>query len=151
MQDRIERSVQISAPLDRVWRLVSEPGWWVTESTTGTPTKSAAPAAEWTPGTVVEVPTESGRAFPILVVALDEPRFAAFRWASQFPGEQPSEGNSTLIEFTLTPGDDAVEVRVVETGFANLVAPDEVREAGFADNSSGWEHMLSWLDQQLTA
>jgi uncharacterized protein YndB with AHSA1/START domain len=85
------------------------------------------------------------------VVALDEPRFAAFRWATQFPGAEPTEANSTLIEFTLTPGDEAVEVRVVETGFAGLTASDEVRRAGFADNSSGWEQMLGWLSRRLTA
>ncbi len=27
--DRIERQVTINAPLERVWRLVSEPGWWI--------------------------------------------------------------------------------------------------------------------------
>jgi uncharacterized protein YndB with AHSA1/START domain len=29
MQDTIERSITISAPLERVWDLVTEPGWWV--------------------------------------------------------------------------------------------------------------------------
>lgn len=29
MEDRIEQQITINAPLDRVWQLVSEPGWWV--------------------------------------------------------------------------------------------------------------------------
>ncbi|MGI9002113.1 MAG: hypothetical protein ACR2GH_10630 [Pseudonocardia sp.] len=27
--DRIEREILINTPLDRVWDLVSEPGWWI--------------------------------------------------------------------------------------------------------------------------
>lgn len=29
MQDTIERSIAISSPVERVWELVTEPGWWV--------------------------------------------------------------------------------------------------------------------------
>jgi uncharacterized protein YndB with AHSA1/START domain len=29
MDDRIEREITISAPLERVWDLVTESGWWV--------------------------------------------------------------------------------------------------------------------------
>jgi hypothetical protein len=29
MQDRIEQEITISADLDRVWELVTRPGWWV--------------------------------------------------------------------------------------------------------------------------
>lgn len=29
--DRIERSIWIAADADRVWQLVSEPGWWVND------------------------------------------------------------------------------------------------------------------------
>ena len=27
--DRIEREILIDAPVERVWQLVSEPGWWI--------------------------------------------------------------------------------------------------------------------------
>lgn len=29
MEDRIEQVIAINAPLDRVWELVTQPGWWV--------------------------------------------------------------------------------------------------------------------------
>ncbi|MGB3184946.1 MAG: hypothetical protein WBG36_01175 [Ornithinimicrobium sp.] len=29
--DRIERTVQIQADIERVWSLISEPGWWVND------------------------------------------------------------------------------------------------------------------------
>ena len=31
--DRIERQIDIDAPAERVWRLVSEPGWWINNGT----------------------------------------------------------------------------------------------------------------------
>ena len=45
MQDTIERSIAIAAPIERVWELVTEPGWWV-------PSDSPA-GADRTPGVVV--------------------------------------------------------------------------------------------------
>ncbi len=31
MHDTIERSITITATLERVWDLVTEPGWWVSD------------------------------------------------------------------------------------------------------------------------
>jgi uncharacterized protein YndB with AHSA1/START domain len=137
MQDRIERSIDIAAPLERVWQLVTEPGWWITES--------AETTADRTVGAVTHPPTDSGRDFPVQLVALTPQRHVAFRWASQFPDEKLTEARSTLIEFTLTPGAGTVRVDVVESGFAALDAPTEVRQAGIDDNSIGWEQMLALL------
>jgi hypothetical protein len=30
--DRIDRSIEIDAPADRVWALVTRPGWWINQS-----------------------------------------------------------------------------------------------------------------------
>jgi uncharacterized protein YndB with AHSA1/START domain len=38
-QDRIEREIQIDAPIERVFRLVSEPGWFIGD---GEPGKTTA-------------------------------------------------------------------------------------------------------------
>ena len=45
MQDTIERSIAISAPVEKVWELVTEPGWWVPSDVEIAPDR--------TPGTVV--------------------------------------------------------------------------------------------------
>ncbi|MFD9663074.1 hypothetical protein ACFWAY_15825 [Rhodococcus sp. NPDC059968] len=34
-QDRIEREIQIDAPIERVFRLVSEPGWFIGDGEPG--------------------------------------------------------------------------------------------------------------------
>jgi hypothetical protein len=58
------------------------------------------------------------------------------------------DGRTTLVEFHVEPVGDAVRVRVVESGFASLDASEDVRRAGFANNSSGWELELAGLQQR---
>jgi uncharacterized protein YndB with AHSA1/START domain len=140
MNDRIERSTAIDAPLERVWELVTEPGWWV-------PTTSPQPADRTTGAVTVRESEKWGR-FPVRVERLDPMSYAAFRWASQFPGEDLTDGKTTLVEFHLTPADTGVTVTVVETGFAAIDASDEVRQAGISANSSGWEQELASLTER---
>ena len=33
--DRIDRSIEIDAPAERVWDLVTRPGWWINEGAGG--------------------------------------------------------------------------------------------------------------------
>lgn len=139
MQDSIERSIDIAASLDRVWQLVTEPGWWV-------PTDSAADTTgARTPGSVTVRESEKWGRFPVEVVSLDPQTYAAFRWASQFPGEDLAPGRTTLVEFRLALLDEGVRVTVRESGFASLDAPEDVRQAGIDSNSGGWEEELAAL------
>jgi uncharacterized protein YndB with AHSA1/START domain len=143
MQDRIEQQVVINAPLDRVWELVSTPGWWV-------PSTIEEPA-DRTPGhQTVRHSARWGR-FPVEVVDVRPRDYAAFRWASQSPGADLAPGNTTLVEFFVTPADDAVSVTVVETGFAVLEAPEDVREAAVKDNTGGWVEVLADLQKRAEA
>lgn len=137
MQDTIERSIAISAPLERVWDLVTEPGWWV-------PTDEPV-SAERTPGSVVVRESEKWGRFPVQVVDLQPMTYAAFRWASTFPGADLDAGRTTLIEFTLEPGTDGVTVSVRESGFADLDASDEQKKQGIEGNTDGWRMELDSL------
>lgn len=135
MQDSIERSIDIAAPLGRVWDLVTEPGWWVPSDVPVDPVR--------TPGHVaIRESAEWGR-FPVEVVELRPMTYAAFRWASLFPGDDLAPGRSTLVEFTLDLVGDGVRVSVLESGFARLEATDELRTRGFRSNSDGWTAELT--------
>src|SRR5690349_15045165 len=103
--DRIEREIVIAASLERVWGLVAEPGFWVVE------TGSVARVGE----TVVAKHEEYGE-FPVRVEKMEPPTYLAYRWASAYAGEEPTEGNSTLVEFTLTAEGEGTRLRVVESG-----------------------------------
>lgn len=97
------------------------------------------------PGAVVVRESEKWGRFPVEVVELRPMSYAAFRWASSFPGEDLSAGRTTLIEFTVAPTDGGVAVSVVESGFASLDAPDELKAKGVESNSDGWTQELESL------
>jgi uncharacterized protein YndB with AHSA1/START domain len=137
MIDRIERSVLIEAPLDRVWDLVTEPGWWV-------PTQNRA-AIDRTPGAIAVRDSEQWGRFPVQVVSFDPKTYAAFRWASTSPGEDLTHDNTTLVEFYLASEAETVKVTVVETGFAALAIPEEARRKGVDGNTQGWGEQLDSL------
>lgn len=140
MDDRIEQAITINAPLDRVWELVSEPGWWV-------PSTVTAPA-DHAPGHQVVRETEKWGRFPVEVVRVEPKAYAAFRWASQAPGAELAPGNTTLVEFWVEPAGDSVRVTVVESGFAALDAPGSAREQAWRDNTGGWREELALLRER---
>jgi uncharacterized protein YndB with AHSA1/START domain len=143
MQDTIERSIAITAPLERVWELVTEPGWWVP---TDVPIE-----ADRTPGAVVVRESEKWGRFPVEVVELRPMSYAAFRWSPTFPGDDLAPGRTTLIEFTVTATAGGVAVSVVESGFAKLDAPDAVKAQGIESNSDGWTQQLDSLRTRAEA
>lgn len=146
MPDTIERSIAITAPLERVWDLVTEPGWWVPSDAAN---ESGQP--DRTPGHVVVRESEKWGRFPVEVVELRPMTYAAFRWASSFPGEDLAPGRTTLIEFTVTPTDSGVQVSVTESGFAQLEATDELKSQSVESNSGGWTEELSSLRNRAEA
>lgn len=141
MQNVIEQEITINAGLERVWDLVTEPGWWV-------PTQEPVPA-DRTPGSVTERVHEKYGRFPVQVVEMKPRTYASFRWASQFPGEELAEGHTTLIEFFVqNEATGGVRVKVRESGFAELDAPEEVRESGLKSNTEGWGIELADLGKR---
>ena len=139
--DSIERETVIDAPVERVWRLITEAehiGRWFADA-----------GAEIDPrpgGTMVLRWAEHGESRGRVVAVEPHTRFS-YRWApfKDPGGEEPVEGNSTLVEFTLEPAGDGTRLRVVETGFASLAASAEQRAANHAGNTEGWRLELGEL------
>jgi uncharacterized protein YndB with AHSA1/START domain len=129
--DRIERSITIDATPERVWQIVSEPGWWINGGTL-----RPHRIEDGGDGTSVVHDEEHG-AFRIRTERLDPPRYAAFRWI----GRENERGAGTLTEFWVEDGADGVTLRVVESGLENI--PESEREAYLRDNVEGWETELA--------
>ncbi|OEJ49992.1 SRPBCC domain-containing protein [Streptomyces agglomeratus] len=140
-EDRIERETLIEAPLDRVWSLVAEPGFWVSD----TAGLSGTVARE---GESMVAKNVKYGDFPVRVEKVEPPTYLAYRWASAFPGQELREDNSTLVEFTLTEEGDKTRLRVVESGFAALAGPDHVRSQAVKDNTDGWPQVLDALKKR---
>ena len=138
--DRIEREITIDAPVDRVWTLVSEPGWYIND-------KQITEHRIETRGEVTIVHDPTHGAFAMLVLELDEPRYTAFRWL--IDADDP-QSTSTLVEFWLTETDSGVVLKVAESGFASLDDSDANRRSRFEDHSDGWRIELELARDHLT-
>ncbi len=133
-RNRIEREISIAAPVERVWAVLTEPehvGAWFGQ---GEP----API-DLRPGGTMHLDHGEYGQFPTTIVKVDPPHYFSYRWASAHPGEVAVEGNSTLVEFTLTPEGDGTRLRVVETGFEEIAIPEErMPTAGYESHCAGW-------------
>ena len=143
-EDRIERETLIAAPLERVWSLVAEPGFWVADEATvaGTVAKAGESMVARNP--------EYGD-FPVQVEKVEPPTYVAYRWASAFPGDELRADNSTLVEFTLTAEGDKTRLRVVESGFAALAASAEQRIEARKNNDDGWPQVFDAFKKRAEA
>ncbi|MFF2522911.1 SRPBCC family protein [Streptomyces liangshanensis] len=139
--DRIEREITIEAPPERVWAVLTEPahvGSWFGQ---GQP----APV-DLRPGGTMHLDHGAYGQFPTTIVTVDPPRRFSYRWASAYPGEQAAEGNSTLVEFTLTAEGEGTRLRVVETGFTDIVIPeDRIDTASRKSHAEGWTEVTGNL------
>jgi len=139
MEDRIEQRITIRSTLDRVWWLVSCPGWWL-------PGSAGEPARG--PGRVAVTWSGGQQPWVIDVIRVEPHGYACFRWASAFGGVVPEAGNSTLVEFYVRPVGEEVGVTVVESGFASLDLPEPLREDQRKANVGGWQYELAGLRGQ---
>lgn len=137
-RDRIEREISIAAPIERVWAVLTEPehvGTWFGQ---GQPTP-----VDLRPGGTMFLDHGEFGQFPTTIVAVDRPHRFSYRWAAAHPGEQAVDGNSTLVEFTLTTEGDGTRLKVVETGFASLTVPEDRRAtASYESHASGWSEQV---------
>jgi uncharacterized protein YndB with AHSA1/START domain len=135
--DQIEREVVIDAPVDRVWALITEPehvGTWFAD---------AGAEIDLRPGGAMTMRWEQYGTVLGRVERVEPQRVFAYRWSST--EEEPREGHSTLVEFSLAAEGDGTRVRVVETGFASLDAPEAEQRRRHEENTEGWRMELGEL------
>jgi uncharacterized protein YndB with AHSA1/START domain len=135
----IDREVVIEAPVEVVWRTITEPDQ----------------LSQWFADRVDLVVEPGARGYmefgdqggPVVVVTVDPPIRLSFRW--NFPrGEEPVAGNSMLVEFTLTPeGDERTRLRVTESGHELLAWPDAEKQRYAGEHQEGW---VEYLDRLAT-
>jgi uncharacterized protein YndB with AHSA1/START domain len=144
--DQIEKEVVLRAPLERVWKAISdadELGRWFGARFGGPFVAGASVTSVITPTTVdVDVARAqepyAGKGDTWQIVAMEPRRRLAFRWHPYAveSGIDYSQEPTTLVEFTLTETNDGVLLRIVESGFDAI--PAERRVSAFEHNSEGW-------------
>jgi uncharacterized protein YndB with AHSA1/START domain len=146
MSDRIEKRVVLRAPLDRVWRAISDSGEfgrWFGVRFDGPFVAGSSVTGAIVPTTVDDEVAKrqephAGTKSTWQIVALEPQRRFAYRWHpfAIDPAADYDEEPTTLVEFTLTETPDGVLLTIVESGFDAI--PEARRNASFEANSEGW-------------
>ena len=158
--DRIEKQVVLRAPMDRVWRAISDSqefGRWFGVRIDGPFVAGTSVTATITGTTVDEEVAElqrphAGAKATWQIVALEPPRRFAYRWhpfaVEPDPEHQDYDAEpTTLVEFTLSPTPDAVLLTIVESGFSAI--PAARRSAAFEANNGGWAKQIELVRKYL--
>jgi uncharacterized protein YndB with AHSA1/START domain len=158
--DRIEKQVVLRAPMDRVWRAISDSqefGRWFGVRVDGPFVPGTSVTATITGTTVDEEVAEmqrphAGAKATWQIVAVEPSRRFAYRW-HPFAVEPDPENQAyaaeptTLVEFTLSPTTDGVLLTIVESGFDAI--PAARRSAAFEANSGGWAKQVELVRKYL--
>ena len=139
MSDRIEKTIEIKAPVARVWRALTdheEFGTWFRCRL-----ESPFVPGKTTRGQITYAGYEHLR-WEAVVQKMEPERLFSFTWhpyavdaARDYSGEPP-----TLVEFTLQKVAGGTLLRVVESGFDKL--PPERRLKAFRMNDGGWSAQM---------
>jgi uncharacterized protein YndB with AHSA1/START domain len=148
--DRIERSVVINAPRERVWRALSNAeqfGTWFGANLKG---QTFAPGKR-ARGQITHCGHEHVY-FDVVIERIEPQDLLSYRWhpypvdpAVDYTKEQP-----TLVTFTLkdAPGSGTL-LTVVESGFDKV--PPHRRLEAFRMNSGGWEAQMANIVRHVSA
>jgi uncharacterized protein YndB with AHSA1/START domain len=155
--DRIEKEVLLRAPLERVWRAISDAdefGRWFGVRFDGPFVAGTSVTGVITPTTVDDEVAQAqepyaGKADTWQIVAIEHQRRLVFRWHPYAvePGTDFSQEPTTLVEFTLAEADDGVLLRIVESGFDRI--PVDRRATAFEHNSEGWAKQTELVRKYL--
>jgi uncharacterized protein YndB with AHSA1/START domain len=155
--DRIEKKVLLRAPLDRVWRAISDAkefGTWFGVAfdgpfTAGTrlsgrllPTKVDAAVAK------AQEP-HAGMRFELTVDRIEPMRLFSFRWHpfAIDPEVDYSKEPGTLVTFELEEAPSGTMLTITESGFDRI--PLERRAKAFTANEQGWAAQAKLIEKYL--
>jgi uncharacterized protein YndB with AHSA1/START domain len=137
----IEREVLIEAPVEVVWRTLTEPDQMV---------RWFCDRVEL----VVEPGAQGSLYFgdgggPVTVQIVEPPTRFSLRWNHR-PGEEAGPDNSMLVEFTLTPeGAERTRLRVTESGHEVRDWPDTEKHRYADEHRDGWTELFGRLARVL--
>ncbi|MCX8281847.1 SRPBCC family protein [Phyllobacterium sp. 0TCS1.6C] len=139
MSDRIEKQIELNAPIEKVWQALTDHeafrAWFRV--------KLDAPfAAGETSTGHITYPGHEHLKWQAHVVKVEKPHAFAFTWHPyavdpdyDYSAEQP-----TLVEFTLKPHKSGTLLTVVESGFDGV--PEKRRDEAMRSNEGGWEEQM---------
>ncbi|MGH7435598.1 MAG: SRPBCC family protein [Polyangiaceae bacterium] len=159
--DRIEKTVLLRAPVERVWRAVSDArefGAWFGVAfegpfVAGAPLHGRIVPTQVDPEVAELQKPHEGASFEIVVDRIERPRLFSFRWHpfAIDPGHDYSAEPMTLVVFALEPAAPAAErtrLTITESGFDAI--PLSRRAAAFTANEDGWAHQARLVEKYVS-
>jgi len=149
MDDRIEKRIELKAPIARVWRALTdhqEFGQWFGVKLT----------APFVPGQKsrgnITYPGYEHVVMEVVVQKMQPERLFSFTWHPYAidPKTDYSKETPTLVEFRLEPtAAGGTLLSVTETGFENL--PAHRRPDAFRMNVSGWAEQMTRIERHVAS
>jgi uncharacterized protein YndB with AHSA1/START domain len=139
--DRIERTVQLTQPPERVWTALTTAeglGTWFGQRA----------EIDLRVGGQAKLTWDSGDTATLTIERLEPPRVFGYTWPVY--GLPEGDPRRTYVEFTLEPAGTGTTLTMVESGFAQLA--DAEHKAAHSGNTDGWTHeldeLVAYLDGQ---
>lgn len=133
----VERTLELDAPPDRVWRAISDPAelarWFPQRATW-----------DLRPGGEGTFWWDGHGSFPIRVEAVEPERYLAWRWGLEVDEDPDVAESATLVEWWIVPrAEGGTTLRMRESGFRF--------ESHRSENDQGWTEELGELVELLSA
>jgi uncharacterized protein YndB with AHSA1/START domain len=145
---RIDKTIEVNAPPDRVWRALTtarDLAAWFHVTIEG----NIAPGAEvWMTSTS---PGYEGQRFLVRFTEMTPPHRFAWEWhpGAVDPAVDYAREPWTTVTFTLEPSGRGTRLSVSETGF-NAISLAR-RAKVFKDNIQGWTEVIVWIQKYAEA
>lgn len=148
MKDRIEKVVELKAPVARVWQALTdyeEFGQWFRVKLDGPFAVGAVSRGHITYAGYEHLKWEAK------VQAMEPQRLFAFTWHPYAvdPDVDYSDEPETLVKFRLEPIDGGTRLTISESGFSAL--PEHRRVDALRMNDSGWQTQISNIQAHVEA
>ena len=134
MNDRIQKVIELAAPVSRVWRALTdhrEFGQWFRVDLEGPFEVGVVSRGQMTYPGYEHLPWEA------MVRRMDPERLFAFSWIDVDPKTGVRSEAMMLVEFRLEPTATGTRLTVTESGFEAL--PDPRRLEALRENTQGWD------------
>jgi uncharacterized protein YndB with AHSA1/START domain len=145
MPDQIEKKIELSAPLSRVWHALTdyrEFGEWFRVALEG----------PFTPGKIVRgkvlYPGYEHLTWEAIVQKIEPERLFSFTWHPMKDDNSVDTDNETLVEFHLEPTSTGTLLTLTESGFDKL--PPDRRDFAFRKNDDGWSAQMRNIENHVT-
>ncbi|KGB90141.1 hypothetical protein DM81_1572 [Burkholderia multivorans] len=155
--DRIEKQVQLAAPLERVWEALSnagEFGTWFGVAFDGPFVAGQTLFGRISPTRVDDDVAKAqepyaGSVFEFVVDRIEPKRLFSFRWHpfAVDPAFDYASEPMTLVTFTLAEQAGGTLLTVVESGFDAIAAAR--REKAYEMNDEGWAMQMKLIEKYL--